>query len=231
MWQTASPEQGVDHAGASVFFFVRHADHDRLGHMLMGRTPGVSLNARGRLQAESLARRLAAEQVSGVWSGPLERARETAEPIAAACGGPHATTSALDEIDFGDWTGLAFEALAREPRWTRWNSLRSVERAPAGETMLEVQARVVSLLEELRREGFSRCVLVSHGDVIKAALLHLLGVPVDHLLRLEISPASLSAVALGPHGAQVILLNETPFGVERRLGTMDGPLRHAPTAQ
>jgi probable phosphomutase (TIGR03848 family) len=193
----------------TVVLMVRHASHDRLGKMLCGRMPGVRLSEEGREEAEALGRRLSARRLAAVYASPLERARETAEPIARAQQLEVTVDPDLNEIDFGGWTGLPFEELHAEPAWPLWNSRRDLARPPGGETMLEVQARLVRFLERLRqRHAEAEVAMVSHSDVIKAALAHVLGLSLDHYDRFEISPASVSRVAAGDWGAKVHSINE-----------------------
>src|SRR5205823_9111452 len=126
---------------------------------------GHSLNGTGRAQAETLADALAERPILAVVSSPRERARETAEPIAARHGLGIDVDLALDEIDFGDWTGSAFEDLVADPAWQHFNRFRSAAPIPGGETMLQAQARVVAAILRMRSafpEG--EVVVVSHGD-------------------------------------------------------------------
>jgi len=193
----------------TTFFLVRHAAHERLGGLLCGRMPGVSLGSLGQGQAKRLGQRFANENIASVQTSPLERARETAQPIAAATGREPEICEEIVEIDFGAWTGRPFEDLAEDPRWSDWNAARPVHRPPGGESMLEAQGRIVRVMEELRRDYRDRAVvLVSHSDVIKAALLYFLGLPIDAYGRFEIEPASISTLAVGDWGAKLIRLNE-----------------------
>ena len=193
----------------TTFFLVRHAAHDRVGTVLCGRMPRVRLGEVGKAQARRLSERFAHETIACIRTSPLERAVETAEPIAARIGEPVEICEAITEIDFGAWSGMSFEALEQDPRWNAWNSARSVNRAPEGETMLEAQGRIVKTLEELREHYPGKSViLVSHGDVIKSALLHHLGMPLDAYARFEIEPASISTLVVGDWGSKVLRLNE-----------------------
>ncbi len=193
----------------TTFFLVRHAAHDRVGTVLCGRMPGVTLGAPGKEQAQRLAHRFARETVASVQTSPLERAVETAEPIAARTGQPVEVCEAVTEIDFGSWSGVSFEVLAQSPGWAAWNTARFVSRPPDGETMLEAQARIVKAMERLRRAYPGRSVvLVSHSDVIKAALLYHLGLPLDAYSRFDIDPASISTLVVGDWGSKVIRMNE-----------------------
>ncbi len=193
----------------TTFFLVRHAAHDRVGTLLCGRMAGVRLGVMGRAQAQRLAERFAHEDVACVQSSPLERAVETAEPIAARLGRSPEICEGITEIDFGIWSGMSFETLSQDPRWRSWNDARQVSRPPDGETMLEAQARIVKAMEETRRLHPGRSVvLVSHSDVIKAALLYHLGMPIDAYSRIEIEPASVSTLVVGDWGSKVVRLNE-----------------------
>lgn len=188
-----------------MILLVRHAEHDLLGRVLAGRMPGVRLNAAGRGQAQ----RLAGLDVAAIQSSPMERARETAEPLARRLGLEIETAEALNEIDFGAWQGRSFAELDEDPVWHDWNRDRARTRPPGGESMTEVQARIVGHLRHLSCETRGRpVILFSHGDVIKAALLHVLGLPLDAVSRLEVDPAGISTVAIGAWGARLIAANE-----------------------
>jgi probable phosphoglycerate mutase len=194
----------------TTFLLIRHGSIDLLGRTLAGRAPDVHLNARGKVEAERLAERLAHIPVRAIYTSPMERAQETAWPLAARFGLDLRISAGLDEIDFGAWTRRSFSELDPQPEWQRWNAARSEARAPGGESMGEVQARVVAEIESLAPlHGNEAVALISHGDVIKAALMHTLGVPLDHILRFEISPASVSVLLHRPDGAQVALVNDT----------------------
>ncbi len=194
----------------TAFLLVRHGAHGRLGRHLDGRRPGVHLSDEGGAQAERVAERLAGEAVTAVHSSPLERARETAAPIAATLGLPVTVDPGLLEIDFGEWSGRSFDELALLDAWRRWNAARSTARTPAGDTMRAAQARILDSIDALRlAHPDGTVVLVSHADPIKAALVYALGLSLDGLPRFEVAPASLSRVVIEPWGSRVTLLNET----------------------
>jgi broad specificity phosphatase PhoE len=153
---------------------------------------------------------MARETFEAILASPRERTQETAAAIAAACGvDPVERAEELDEIDFDRWSGQGFDALADDPLWRQWNSVRSLTRTPGGETMLDVQGRILGLMERLRqRHAEGRVVLVSHADVIKAAVMHVLGLSADAWPRFDIGPASITTVTMGEWGAKVMSLNE-----------------------
>jgi probable phosphoglycerate mutase len=184
-----------------------------VGVAIAGRQPGVRLNAAGQKEAAQLAHGLALCKIHRIFSSPLERAHETALPLAKALGLEIQFSDALIEIQFGEWTGKRIDELDADPQWQQWNSFRSGNRVPGGESMLEVQARFVGFMEQLRRRypGDS-IVLVSHGDPIRAALLYYLGMPLDSFGRLELSPASVSILEISDQGTRAIAVNQTCRG-------------------
>jgi len=116
---------------------------------------------------------------------------------------------AVNEIEFGEWTGMSFAELEPLPEWRRFNTLRSSTPIPGGELMLDVQARIVDRMECLRRmHPDSVVAVVSHADVIRAAIAHFAGIPLDLFHRLEISPASLSILSLDEYGPRILGLNQ-----------------------
>lgn len=116
----------------------------------------------------------------------------------------------LEEIDYGEWSAQSFDDFRGIAPWRNFNSLRSCTRIPGGELMIEVQARVLALMEILsRRHPAMTVALVSHADVIRGALAHCLGMPLDLVLRLEVSPASISIVAMQEYGPRVLCINNT----------------------
>ena len=191
------------------FYLVRHGSNDYLAKgLLAGRSPNVHLNEQGQDEAERLASALANAGVQRVFSSPLERAFQTAEPTAKRLGLRIETAPEILEIDFGDWTGKAIRDLDREPGWKSFNSYRSGTRIPNGETMLEAQSRMVGFVERLRREGrVEKVALFSHGDPIKSVLAYYLGIPLDLFTRIEISPGSYSILRLEDWGPQVVAIN------------------------
>lgn len=196
-----------------TFLLIRHATHDYMARGIAGWLPGVRLNERGIQEADRLAEALAGARVEVLYSSPLDRAMETAGQISRRLGLSIHIEESFGEVRFGDWTGMTFEELEGDARWGEFNRFRSGTRAPGGETLLEVQARAVAGMERVRRDRpGARVAVVSHGDVIKAALMYWLGMPLDLLERLEIGPASVSVVQLENWGARVLRLNGTAPG-------------------
>ncbi|HLM24935.1 MAG TPA: histidine phosphatase family protein [Pyrinomonadaceae bacterium] len=191
-----------------TFFLIRHASCSGLGQTLWGRTPGVCLNETGKLQAQRLAERFGGMTLQAIYSSPLERALETAETIARSMNLEVTKNPAFDEINFGEWTGKSFDTLSSDESWRRFNRDRSTTRIPGGESFLEVQTRVVTGLERLSSQHTNaRVAIVSHADVIKAAVGYFTATPIDLLQRIEISPCSVSVVAMDKDSVRLLTIN------------------------
>jgi probable phosphomutase (TIGR03848 family) len=184
--------------GATTYLLlIRHGENEYVTtHRLAGRTPGVHLNDKGRQQAAALVNYLAGQPINVIYSSPLERCMETAEPLAQARGMTAAVETGLLEVDYGGWQGGDLRELSKQPEWSQVQHYPSIFRFPEGETLREVQARAVSAIERLRSAHPDQIVAVfSHGDVIRTSLAHYLGVPLDLFQRLAISTASVSMLA------------------------------------
>lgn len=194
----------------TTIVLVRHGQTDWIGHAVAGRQPGVHLNQAGVTEASALPHRLAALPIRAIYSSPLERAVQTAAPLAKARQLDVRILEDATELDFGEWTSQGFDRLEHESAWRRFNSFRSFSRAAGGELMPEVQTRIVRALEGLRAtHPGDTVVLVSHGDVIRAALAYVLGVPLDLFQRIEIRAASISRVRFYDDGLLVLGVNDT----------------------
>jgi broad specificity phosphatase PhoE len=189
---------------------IRHATHDVVGQKILGRTPGVHLNQLGRQQAEQLAGTLGVLPIEAVFCGPLERTHETADALARRLRLSLEVADEFNELEMGEWTNRTLSELDRIPEWHRWNTQRSGVAPPNGESMDQVQARVIGKIATLRKQF--RCIAVfTHGDVIRAALTYFLGMHLDLLFRFQIDPASVSAVQMHADCAIVQMVNWVPI--------------------
>jgi broad specificity phosphatase PhoE len=192
----------------TTFFLVRHAAHEFQDQRLVGRMPGIGLAEAGLSQVEALRGHFRTVLLDRVSSSPLPRARVTAE----ALGRPVEVEDALNEVNYGSWTGLRPVDLTDDPNWRMWNRQRGSARVPGRESMVEVQDRVVGLVARLsRRLPDGQIALVSHGDVLRAALLFYLGMPIGEFARLTVDPGSVSQLRVEPWAATLVRLNQTTF--------------------
>lgn len=193
---------------ARLIHLVRHGHHALLGRILCGRMKGIELDDIGCGEMARCAEAVAPRPTL-IQSSPQRRCMQSACILAAHFGLPVEIVPALDELDYGEWTGRSFDDLAPDPRWSRWNRRRSTSRPPGGESMRSLQNRTVAHLEQLRSDGGPDIVVaVSHAEPIRAALLYYSRMPLDDFLSIEIDSASISTLRADGGGMKIIGINQ-----------------------
>jgi len=196
----------------AVALLVRHGRTPTTGTILPGRAPGLHLSDAGRAQAQAAAERIASLTTPpvAVYASPLERAVETARPIASKLGLRVRIDKGLLECDFGEWTGQSLRLLGRKREWRTVQLLPASFRFPGGESFVEMQMRMVDTLDRLAdRHRGSSFVAVSHADPIKAAVAATAGVALDLFQRLVVSPCSVTALLRHENSNHVLCVNST----------------------
>ena len=196
-----------------ILLLIRHGENDytRTGR-LAGRLPGIHLNERGRQQAEDLGKALAEAPLSALYSSPLERAMQTAEPIAKARSLKITPMPGLMEANVGEWQGKSIRRLALSKYWAIVQGAPSRARHPGGESFVEVQTRIVSTLELIvsRHKDRDLIACVFHSDPIKLAVAYFLGMPLDHFQRLGCDTGSVTMLGISRSSAHLVWLNRRP---------------------
>lgn len=200
----------------TTLFLIRHGLTGQTGHILYGRTPGISLDERGRSQADLLAQRFAQVKLTAVYASPLERCVQTVEPLAAAQRLPIVSRPGVIEMDTGAWTGRSLARLRRTKRWTEVIGSPSTFRFPDGEGFREARDRAVADVAAIaKRHRRGRVAVATHGDIARMLVSHFLGAPLDRFQRTVVDTASVSVVAFDREGhVRVLLVNDTG-GLER----------------
>jgi probable phosphomutase (TIGR03848 family) len=196
----------------TTILLVRHGATATTGSILPGRAPGLHLADKGVAQAQAVALRLAqlSKKPVALYVSPLERARETAAPIATALKLRAVVERGLLECDFGTWTGKKLSLLSKKGEWKTVQNTPSTFRFPEGESFSEMQQRMWATLERLAQKHRGRSVVVvSHADPIKAAVTYAQGVPLDLFQRTVISTCSISAIGFTGAGPVVLTVNST----------------------
>ncbi|MGW7219786.1 bifunctional RNase H/acid phosphatase [Streptomyces sp. NPDC054826] len=215
----ATPRSGwgpADMGPPATFVLLRHGETPLTPQKRFSGSGGSdpSLSGIGREQAERVAAALARRgTVQAVVASPLARTRETAQIVAARLGLDVQIEEGLRETDFGAWEGLTFgEVRERHPEdLSAWLSAPDAEPTGGGESFAATAARVAAARDKLIAAHAGRTVLlVTHVTPIKTLVRLALGAPPEALFRMELSAASLSAVAYYADGnASVRLFNET----------------------
>ena len=194
---------------STLVLLIRHGQTPTTGKTLPGRAKGLHLAESGQSQARNVAERLVVlNRLDAIYASPLERARETAAPLAKARSMSVRIDRGLLECEFGEWTGAELKDLMKKPEWTTVQRYPSGFRFPGGESFAEMQTRMSSTVQRLAAAhvgGVIACV--SHADPIKAVIADALGTHLDLFQRISISTCSVSAIAYGPGGPNVLCVN------------------------
>ena len=199
----------------TTILLVRHGQTPTTGRLLPGQAPGLHLSDEGKKQAEAAAARIGRlKRVSAIYASPLERARETAMPIARVRGLAVRIERGLMDLDVGRWTGERLERVSKRPEWSTVQRHPSGFRFPDGESFMEMQTRMTTALARLvERHRGGVVVAVSHADPIKAALAHALGMHLDLFQRLNVAPGSITTIAYSGGPPMVLGVNALGDGV------------------
>jgi probable phosphoglycerate mutase len=227
---TGRGRRGPKPPQSSLVLLVRHGTTPTTGQVLPGRAAGLHLADQGQREAEAVAERLAALaaawrskasrpgfEVAAVYASPLERARETASPIAQRLGLKVVIERGLVECDFGEWTGAELKTLRKLPQWAAVQRYPSGFQFPAGESFTGMRARLADTMAKLwRRHPGQAVVAVSHADPIKAVVSDALGTHLDLFQRIVVSPCSVTVISYHPTGPIVLAVNSTGTLAELR---------------
>ncbi len=197
-----------------LFLLIRHGENDyvKTGR-LPGQIDGIHLNERGQKQAQALGEALKEVPIKVIYSSPLERAMETAEPIARARSLQIIPEPNLRDADVGRWQGKSIKSLRLTNAWKIVQHSPSRFQFPEGESFPGVQTRITNALESIAKKYNKPkdvVAVVFHADPIKLAVAHFLGLPLDHFQRLSCDTGSLTALYVGEMGANLIKLNQRP---------------------
>ena len=156
--------------------------HGETVHNVAGTVQGwqdSALSDKGRDQVQRLAQRLLAHRVDAIFSSPLQRARATADAIAAATGLEVHELEDLREMNYGGWEGMSFLDVRRDwlDHYHRWAADPDFP-CPDGESHNDVLRRMGAAFEAIKTAPARRPVVVSHGTAIRIGATALLNVPI-----------------------------------------------------
>jgi len=197
-----------------LLLLIRHGENEYVKTgKLAGRLPGVNLNEKGQKQAQALGEALKDVPIKAVYSSPLERALQTAQPIAESHALKIIQEPDLMDTHVGKWEGKSLKMLRLTNLWKIVQGAPSRFRFPEGESFIEAQTRYVSTLERISQKHHKPqdiVTVVFHADPIKLAVAHFLGMPLDHFQRLSCDTGSMTALYVSDSAANLIKMNQRP---------------------
>ncbi len=195
-------------------FLIRHGEVEEKYHRIFGGRIDMDLSPAGLAQAQAMAHHLREVHLDAVYVSPMRRANRTAAAILANNGHVPIVADQLREVDFGVWTGLRWEEVKERYGVSAFDWLAQLERGavPEAESLESFAGRVQQILKQVLEEhAGQRVALVCHGGVVRMLLAQLLELPLARTVMFEIDYASVSVVDKSPGGAEIQLLNYTPW--------------------
>jgi broad specificity phosphatase PhoE len=195
---------------------IRHGEVEETYQRVFGGRIDMNLSPRGHEQAGALAEWLARQTLDAVYASPMKRVQQTLAPFTGNTGWSKRTVTLDDlrEIDFGDWTGLTWEAVSEKFGVSAFQWLNELERggiANAEETR-SYRGRIERCVRDILQKHPGKNVAVfCHGGVIRTILADLLDVPLPGMAGFEIDYASVTTVSVVPRKTEVQFLNFTPW--------------------
>ncbi len=196
----------------TVLLLIRHATNDYVTQgRLAGWTPGIHINARGQREADALAKHLNDVPIAAIYSSPLERAIDTALAIAICQKLEVQLREELGEFRIGEWTGKTIKELEGTETWKKLQSSPAGLKLPGGESIDQVQERMVSAINAIVKGHPNQVVaVVSHADPLKAAIAYYMGMDLNNFQRIIINPASVTVFFFDEQlRAAIFRLNDT----------------------
>lgn len=197
-----------------LLLLIRHGENNfvKTGK-LPGHSPGIHLNENGQKQAQALGEALKDVPIKAIYSSPLERALETAEPIAKARNLPIIQEPDLRDANVGTWQGKSLKILRRTKVWKIVQNAPSRFHFPEGESFIDLQTRIANALENMIRKHNKPNHIIAavfHADPIKLAVAHYIGLPLDRFQRLACDTGSVTVLYVHEMGADLLKLNQRP---------------------
>lgn len=195
---------------------IRHGEVEAAYQRVFGGRIDMNLSPNGHAQAAALAKWLARQPLNAVYASPMKRVQQTLAPFATenGCASRVVVMNDLREIDFGDWTGLTWDAVKEKFGVSAFQWLAELQRGGIAnaENMQAYRERVEPRVREiLQKHPGENVAVFCHGGVIRMILAILLDVPLPRMAGFEIDYASVTNVAILPHKTEVQFLNFTPW--------------------
>lgn len=195
-------------------YLIRHAEVEQRYHKVFGGRIDMDLSPLGRQQARALALYLQAVPFDTIYASPMRRVHQTLQQFVEHQTMQPVVIDELREVDFGAWTGLAWDEINARFGISAFEWLDQLERGQIqeAEPISRFRERIETALEKILRDRLGRtAAVVCHGGVIRMLLSILLDLPLKTMARFDFEYASLSVVNWLPHKSEVQLLNFTPW--------------------
>lgn len=193
-------------------YLLRHGESD---WNLSGKVQGSKdseLTEKGISQAESAGERLKVENIGSIYASPLKRAKLTAEVVGEKIGVSSKVEQDFQEMCFGHWEGRLLKEVQGDygDEFMLWKKKPHEFKVEGSESLIEVQSRMLSAIETIKKTDDSENVLVvSHGTAIKAMVLGLLGIDLSKYGNFSVSNTGITMIEFGDYNTVMRYFNDT----------------------
>jgi broad specificity phosphatase PhoE len=201
-------------APVTRLLLIRHAEVEPAYQGVFGGRIDMNLSERGHEQAKLLAKFLRGKRIDAIYASPMKRVQQTFAPSRRHHPVKQVIMPGLREINFGDWTGFAWDAVREKfgIKPHEWLDKIELGVVPNGESTAHFRKRVEPCLRRAIRENRGKKVAIfCHGGVIRMMLAIILDLPLPKTGAFDIEYTSVTQVALHPHLNEIELLNFTPW--------------------
>lgn len=193
-------------------YLLRHGESEwNITGMVQG-SKNSELTSLGISQAEKAGESLKAEGIGSIYSSPLIRAEKTAKVVGEKIGLEPVVNESFQEMCFGHWEGQLLRTVEEEYRdeFMTWKKSPHTFKVEGSEQLVDVQARMIRAIEEIRASDDSENVLiVSHGTAIKAMMLGLLGIDLSKYGNFSVSNTGITKIEFGDYNTVMRYFNDT----------------------
>ena len=194
----------------TLLWLIRHPEPEAAAGGRCYGSQDWQLSEAGIRQAHALARQMAAEPLSAIYTSPRRRCRQAAGILAESRDCPAECVEALRELDFGAFEGRRYEEIAElyPALYQEWMDRPTEVQFPGGESFRDMRARVLAAAADLRaRHTGNAIALVTHGGVNRIILAEALGLPPAHIFRIAQRYAAMNLVRYFEDTTLVELVN------------------------
>jgi len=195
-------------------YLIRHGEVEERYQKVFGGRIDMELSPRGHDQAKSLAHHLRNVRFATIYASPMKRAQQTLAPLSGHSSQPPVTVHDLREVDFGEWTGLAWHEVHERYNISAFEWLHKLHEdiIPGAESTTKLHARVEPCVRRILNDCPGQNVaVVCHGGIVRMMLSILLELHITRMSSFDVEYASVTVVECLPHRTEVQLLNFTPW--------------------
>ena len=191
------------------FLLIRHGDTDYVDEALAGRIDSP-LSEFGLEQSQQIAQALYQIPINAIYASPLKRTQQTANPLSQKLNLEVKIVKGLNQVDFGDWQGLSFDALIKDPRWETFQENPALTEIPGGENGCMVRERVTEAILQISNQSPQDATIAvfSHGSIIRHIVTSFIGMPLENLNQIRIAPASITTLEIIQDRGKLLHLNQ-----------------------